>query len=149
MKIAHSIRLSVFSYEGEDSEKIAKVFASLFPFPLEQEKLAVKRTNASGFSEKTIVIFELFLEKEKHTSAFLKYLKQRLSDDQRQLLLRQSESRLDSELSFFIRLDKPKLLDEDRVWITDSGNCFHIKMSIAAYPSTHESALKVVENWLG
>jgi RNA binding exosome subunit len=88
------------------------------------------------------------LQKEKHTNAFLNSLKQRLSDDQKQLLLRQSESRLDSELSFFIRLDKDRLLNENRFWITDSGNCFHIRMSIAAYPSNREAALKVISQWL-
>jgi RNA binding exosome subunit len=148
MKIAHTVRLSVFAYEGEDSAKIASVMRSLLPFSLEKERLELKQTNATGFNERRIVVFELLLQKEKHTNAFLNSLKQRLSDDQKQLLLRQSESRLDSELSFFIRLDKDRLLNENRFWITDSGNCFHIRMSIAAYPSNREAALKVISQWL-
>lgn len=149
MKIAHTLRLSVFAYEGEDSVKIESVLRSLFPLSLEQEKVELKQTNATGFAERRIIIFEIFLQKEKHTNAFLNNLKQKLSDDQRQLLLRQSVSRLDDELNFFIRLDKDKLLAEDRFWITDSGNCFHIRMSVAAYPSNREAALKVICGWLG
>jgi RNA binding exosome subunit len=149
MKIAHTLRLSVFAYEGEDSVKIESVLRSLFPLSLEQEKVELKQTNATGFAERRIIIFEIFLQKEKHTNAFLNNLKQKLSDDQRQLLLRQSVSRLDDELNFFIRLDKDKLLNESRVWVTDSGNCFHIRMSVAAYPSNREAALKVICGWLG
>jgi len=149
MKLTHTVRLSVFAYEGEDSVKIESVLRSLFPLSLEQEKVELKQTNATGFAERRIIIFEIFLQKEKHTNAFLNNLKQKLSDDQRQLLIRQSVSRLDDELNFFIRLDKDKLLAEDRFWITDSGNCFHIRMSVAAYPSNREAALKVICGWLG
>jgi len=149
MKLTHTVRLSVFAYEGEDSVKIESVLRSLFPLSLEQEKVELKQTNATGFAERRIIIFEIFLQKEKHTNAFLNNLKQKLSDDQRQLLIRQSVSRLDDELNFFIRLDKDKLLNESRVWVTDSGNCFHIRMSVAAYPSNREAALKVICGWLG
>jgi len=148
MKLTHTVRLSVFAYEGEDSAKIESAIKSLCPFSLEQEKLELKQTNATGFAERRIVIFEILLQKEKHTNAFLSNLKEKLSDNQRQLLLRQSDSRLDDELNFFIRLDKDKLLNESRVWITDSGNCFHIRMSVAAYPSNRKSALKVISQWL-
>jgi len=49
---------------------------------------------------------------------------------------------------FFIRLDKAKLLEEDAFWITDCGNCFHIKITLASFPKTRDAALKVVQKWL-
>ena len=147
MKIAHNVKLSVFSHEEEDDEKIKQALLSLLPFNLEQEKLQLTRTKATGFRERKIIILEIMLTKEKHISKFLKHLKQNLSDDQRRLLLSQVESRLDKELDFFIRLDKQKLLN-NQFWITDAGNCFHIKLSIAAYPAKREAGLKVVQEWL-
>lgn len=147
MKIAHNVKLSVFAHEEDDEEQIEQAFLSLLPFDLEQEKLNLKRTTATGFKERKIKILELTLTKEKHTSKFLTFLKQKLSDDQRQLLLKQSGSRLDNELNFFIRLDKPKLLNNE-FWITDDGNCFHIRISVAAYPAKRGAALRVIEEWL-
>ena len=34
---------------------------------------------------------------------------------------------------------------KEKYSITDSGDCFHIKMHIAAFPKNRESALKVIE----
>ena len=54
------------------------------------------------------------------------------------------EDRLDEECNFFIRLDKEKLMNGE-CWITDSGDCYHIKISVAAFPKKKERAKQVVE----
>ena len=94
-----------------------------------------------------ITILELLVEKERHTKAFLEHFIADLSSDQKSVLLSQ-ENRLDDECHFFIRLDKKSLLDGKLV-ITDSGDCFHIKMSIAAFPKKKEQARKVIEELFG
>ncbi len=149
MKTAHNIKLSVFSYEsdGEDTEKIAGALTSLCPFDLEKEKLVINRTSAQGFKERKIIIMEIILKKERHTKKFLQHLKENISEEHINLIKSQITSRLDEELNFFIRLDKPKLL-ENKFYLTDSGNCFHIRMSIAAYPANRVSALETVRQWL-
>ena len=76
---------------------------------------------------------------------FLKVLNEKLSKEQKDMLVMQVDSRLDDELHFFIRLDKEKLMD-DEYFITDSGNCFHVRMSIAAYPAKKEIGKKIVQN---
>lgn len=148
MKLAHSITIRVFCHEGEDSRQIEASLRSLLPFDLEQEKLELQRSVATGFKEKKIKILEIRLEREKHTTAFLEALMAKLSESQRELLLRQAESRLDGELNFYIRLDKPKML-AGQCWITDSGNCFHIKISLAAFPATREAALGLLRCLFG
>ncbi|MBW2964308.1 hypothetical protein KY363_02510 [Candidatus Woesearchaeota archaeon] len=148
MKVAHNVKLSVFAYEHEDAEAVLQTLVSLCPFDLEQEKLEVNMSVATGFQEKKIRIYELFLKKERHTTKFLESLKQNLSAPQRELIARQAGSRLDNELNFFIRLDKPKLIEEKKYWLTDDGNCFHIRMSVAAYPANRDTALDVVNQWL-
>jgi len=148
MKLAHNVKLSVFCYEGEDEEKVKSKLLSLFPFDLGKEKLSLDSTVAEGFNERKITILEILLSKEKHTSKFLASLKERLAKEQRSLLIMQADTRLDSEFNFFIRLDKAKLLEEDAFWITDCGNCFHIKITLASFPKTRDAALKVVQKWL-
>lgn len=150
MKLAHNIKLSVFSYEsdGEDTDKLASTLASIVPFDLEDEKLKIDRTSAKGFQERKIMILELTLTKESHTNKFLNYLKENLKPEHMNLIKSQLESRLDDELNFFIRLDKDKLLNNKEFYLTESGNCFHIKMSVAAYPAKSEKALEILKDWL-
>ena len=145
MKSAHLVKLSVFSKEEDSEADVLKSFLSLVPFNLEEEKLQLKTSTAEGFEHKKIRVFELTLTKEKHTTKFLESLISRLNDDQKRLILNQAESRLDDDLNFFLRFDKCKFVKENQLWLTDKGNCFHVKVSIAAFPSKKEMALKAVK----
>lgn len=147
MKSLHSVTLSVFvkPHEGEDLAAVRQALIDLVPLNLEDEKLAVTDNVAQGFNEQPIHILSITLTKQAHTTAFLKALLNRLTNEQKELLLSQKESRLDAELNFFIRLDKDRWLADRAVSITDSGRCFHIKMAIAAYPARRPDALLAVE----
>ena len=144
MKIANSIRITVFVKEGEDEAQIKKTLFSLFPFDLEKEAIELKQDNATGFNDKKIKILEVLLTKDKHISIFFENLKNRLSKDIKELILKQAESRIDDECNFFLRFSKDKLINEKEFWLTDQGNCFHIKINIAAFPKKKENALKII-----
>jgi RNA binding exosome subunit len=145
MKYLNTATLSVFSKPPEDAATLRQALIELVPFNLEEEKIGVKEETAQGFNEQPIKIFTISLTTTAHTNAFLKSLLNRLTDEQKELLLRQRESRLDSDLHFFIRFDKDKWLSDRRLFITDSGHCFHIRMQIAAFPARRPDALAVVE----
>ena len=147
MKAVHQVHLSVFCKIGDDEGLILSRLKSLIPFDIEKEKININRSSTEGFENKKIIIFKVVLEKERHTNMFLDSLKEKLSKDQKDLLLKQIDSRLDEDLRFFIRLDKEKMLDNE-YYLTDSGNCFHIKMSIAAFPAKRENALGVVKKFI-
>ncbi len=149
MRLLNTVHLSVFVKEsdGEDIDPVKDALIRLIPFDIEKEKVGLKVTSASGFDERVIKIIEVTLSKEKHTNAFLKSLMSHLSDEQKAMLLRQFESRCDSEFNFFIRLDKERLLSGEHL-ITDSGKCFHIRMNIACYPKNLGAAREVAERML-
>ncbi|MBW3002096.1 hypothetical protein KY338_02970 [Candidatus Woesearchaeota archaeon] len=147
MKILNKAVISVFVKEDENLEEIKSALESLIPLDLEKEKIPIKRKTAKGFEEKKIVILTIELEKPRHTNAFTKELLNKLTREQKELLLDQEESRLDTHQHFFIRLDKEKMLN-GKYEVTDSGNCFHIKLHIASFPSKREEALKVIEKLL-
>ena len=144
MKLAHHIRISVFSKEDEDAEAIKTALISLINLDLEKEKLSLQERNAKGFEQKKIKVFEITLAKERHTAAFIGYLTSHLSAEQKELLQRQTESRIDHDLNFYLRLDKAKLL-QGQYWITDEGDCFHIKVSLAVFPKKPEKAVELVK----
>ena len=145
MKYAHQIRLSVFSYEHEDRNSVLESFLGFFPFSLEENKVLLKNTKASGFNKKIVEIFEAALAKDKLINQFLNNLLNNLNEVQKGQLLQQAESRLDADLNFFIRFDKDFWIKDRKLFITDSGNCFHLKVSVAAYPKKREVALNVVK----
>ncbi len=147
MKVLNKAVVSVFVREGENLEEIQSTLESLIPLNLEKEKIQLQRNSAKGCAEKKIAVLKIELEKSRHTNAFMKHLLNKLTEEQEELLLNQEESRLDDHLHFFIRLDKEKLLNKEYE-ITDSGNCFHIKLHIAAFPSKRKIALKAIEKLL-
>ncbi len=148
MKTAHSVTIRVFCSQEEDESGIVNGLKSLVPLDFEEEKITIQVQKALGFNEKQITIFEIMLAKNKHIDAFLNGFLPRISDTDRQMLLRQLESRVDDEGNFFVRVEKEQLAKMNEVLVTDSGNCYHIRIKMAVYPSTKESAIKVVKGLL-
>ena len=147
MKLCNIIKVTVFAKPEDDCEKIGKAFQSLFPFDFAEEKISFIKQKAHGFNEREIIVYEADLEKDRHINAFLKGLNAKLNQEQKDLLLRQ-DNRLDEHLNFFIRLDKPKLLDGEH-YITDDGDCFHIKMNVASFPRNKKRAKEVLREIFG
>ena len=148
MKYAHLARLTVFSYEFEDGKKILDAFLKFFPFNLEENKINVKKSAATGFNEKKIEVIELTLAKNKLVSQFLENLSNKLDQEQKNTILSQSESRLDENLDFFLRFDKESWIKQEKLLLTDSGKCFHVKISMASFPKKREIALNLVKDLL-
>ncbi len=143
MKLAHNIRISVFIKEGEDEKTTEETLKTLLPGNTEKEKITIKKTIATGFNEKKIIILETTLEKERHTRKFLENINQELSPEDKKLLTTQ-ENRLDENMHYYLRLDKEKL-EEGIMRLTDKGNCYHIRISLAAYPKNKETAKKLIK----
>ena len=149
MKYAHSIKLNVFSYENENSRSIEEAFLRFFPFSLEENKIALNKTKAEGFNERKIEIFEVTIMKINLINQFLQNLLANLDENQKQQILTQAESRLDKNLDFFLRFDKDSWIKEKKLVLTDSGRCFHLKVSIAVFPKKREVALNVIRDLFG
>lgn len=144
MKQIHHIWLTVYCKPEDNEKTILGNLLKFLPFDLEEQKLTINRKKATSVEEREIIIFQVHLEKQRHIKEFIRNLNEIINEEQKELLLRQKESRLDTGNHFFIRFDKERL-KENEFFITDKGNCFHIKMSIAAFPTTRDRALKVVE----
>ena len=147
MKIIHFVELRVFCKENEDEEKIKQKLTELVPFDLYSEKVDILEETVDGLEGNKFQIYKIVLSKSQHTKKFIKDFISKFSDKQIKLLKEQIESRLDEGLHFFIRLDKDKLLN-DNISITDTGNCFHIRITLALYPAKREPALELINKIL-
>ena len=97
-----------------------------------------------GFDKKEIAVLEIGLSKERHTTKFLENLADKLDVEQKKIILAQTESRLDRNLDFFLRLDQDEFLKHDKMVLTDSGKCFHIRISLAAFPKKRQNAIRII-----
>lgn len=148
MEISHSVSIRVFCSQEENEAEIVNGLKQLLPFDVEKEKITLQRQKALGFNDRKISILEVVLTKNKHVKAFLDNVLQKISATDKQMLLRQLDSRIDDEANLFIRFDKQSLAGQNNLLITDTGNCYHVKIKIAAYPSTKEKAVEVVKRFL-
>ena len=142
MKYAHTIQLTVFA-TPEEQGNVEKTLIALLGFDPKKEKLVIQHESALGVEKEKILILRIVLNKERHTTLFLKHLLEKLGADKKELLYQQAESRLDEELHFFIRLHKSKLLEGEYL-VTDSGNCYHINITLAVYPHKRAVALALL-----
>lgn len=145
MKYAHFIKLTVFSYEDENKHSILNAFLKLFPFSLDDNKIALKKSKAVGFNEREINIFEVQLIKSNLVNQFLQSLLARLKTEEKYQIMSQISSRLDKGLNFYLRFEKESWIKRNELVLTDSGKCFHIKISMAAFPRKMEVALNLVK----
>ncbi len=148
MKLGRFVEIRVFCKEDEDELKITQTLLTLVPINFEDEKIVVHRKVAMGFNERKIIILTIELKKDRHINLFIKKLFSKLTAEQRELIIKQIDSRVDDELNFFLRLDKPALMKNEKFKITDTGNCFHIRINVAAYPSKREVAKKIMQEAL-
>lgn len=147
MKLANTISLRVFRLPEDDKEEIEEAFLTLLGYDkdeIKKQNIQYSAKKAKGFQEKTITLIEAILSKDRHCNKFLQRLSGEISDDDKELLMSQT-NRLDDYLNFFIRLDK-KLFLENEWKLTDSGDCFHIKINVATYPRRKDVAHKAIRN---
>ncbi|MDP2749933.1 MAG: RNA-binding domain-containing protein [Nanoarchaeota archaeon] len=147
-KIANRVTISVFVKPEESEAEIESALKKLLNIDVEKEKIQIKKQKAVGFNERIIKILEVTIDKNRLVNKFIEQLSSRLKPEQKELLIRQTDSRLDDDLNFFMRLDKQRLINDD-YWITDEGDCYHIKIGIACFPKKRENAFIVIKKIFG
>ncbi|MFC1769041.1 RNA-binding domain-containing protein [Nanoarchaeota archaeon] len=138
-KLVNTLQITVFVKSGEDLSIVMSKLKEIVPFDFKKEKIKIEETNATGVDENPIKIIRILLLKGRLIKPFIELMKNNLSSDQKKLILKQINSRLDENMDFFIRLDKDKLLNGE-YFLTDGGNCFHFKMNIACFPKKRINA---------
>ena len=135
-KLVHSVHLNVFEKNVENLPDIYKVFYQVLPIDFEKNHLKILHEQLEGFSG---IIHSLTLQttSHHHNLLIINSLFSQLTPQEITLLEQQKESRLNDDGVFYIRFDKQLLL-QNIPRLTDSGDCFHMKIKLAAYPAKRE-----------
>lgn len=118
------------------------------PLDFDKEKVIVRQKLAEGFNERKIRVIEATLTKERHIRTFIESLLGRLSEHDKNLLLAQLDSRIDDNANFFVRFEKENVAKNHSLLVTDGGNCYHVRIKVAAYPATKEKAIEAAKELL-
>jgi len=147
-RLVLAVHLRVFIKPEDEFEHVRSGFLRLVPFALADEKVELKEETIDTSIEGTpriVRVLRITLSKPRHVTLFLEHLNEKLSDEDKRTLLNQKESRLDEEGLFYLRLERIAwMVDSDAV-LTDSGNCYHIALDIAAYPKKRDVMLTQLE----
>ena len=142
-KLIHSIQITILEKNEDDLEKIYDVLLFIFPADYKKECIDINHENFEGLQKNTIHSISLTTTKERHNKSLSESLFSKLSDEIKKQLLDQIDSRLDDQGNFYIRFDKQELMKKS-FQLTDSGNCVHIKIKMAAFPAKREQFKKSV-----
>ena len=148
MKNFHSVTATVFAKEKENKSKIEEGLKEFFPLNLDKEKIKINIQKSAGFEDKKIEIISIKIEKQKHIKIFLDNLFEKLTEAQIRQIIDEIETRIDEEGFFYLRFDKNSWIKDKTLFITDEGNCYHLKFKIAAYPCNKERAIIVMKEFL-
>jgi len=147
LRLIHNITVKVFEKNPDNIQKCLSVFHQLLPIDFEKEKIKIKHEKAEGFFQKIIHILTLKTGKNRHNTLLMKTVLDHLSIVDRKRLIHELPSRIDEEGFFYIRLDKESLL-QDHFEITETGDCFHMKIKLAAFPSNPEAFMNTATTLL-
>ena len=142
-KLIHSIQITILEKNEDDLEKKYDVLLFIFPADYKKECIDINHENFEGLQKNTIHSISLTTTKERHNKSLSESLFSKLSDEIKKQLLDQIDSRLDDQGNFYIRFDKQELMKKS-FQLTDSGNCVHIKIKMAAFPAKREQFKKSV-----
>ena len=142
MKDINYIIIRVFAKPEDDSEIIEKALINLLP-----KETKFNKKKASSFKERTIIVYEANIEKQKLIKEFLKKIFTNLNSEQKELLIKQIEYRL-NENKFNIRLEKKDLI-QNKHFITNYGDCFNIIIGLANFPdkTVEERVKDLIDNF--
>ncbi len=148
MKEFHSITTTVFSKDDETFEEIKDSLTKFYPFNLDKEKIKIDIKKAIGFEDKPIKILTIKIEKQNLIKQFAEKLLKMLTQGQKDQLIDELNTRVDEKGNFYLRFDKKTWFEEEKLFITELGNCYHIKFKIAAYPCDKEKAITLMKRFL-
>lgn len=143
-KIFHNVTITVFIKQEEDFDEIKDSFLKLFPFGLTDAKVKLNKTQAHIAEDRKMTILDVCLTRNRQINDFMKHILSVFSKDSKNLIVEQIDTRIDAESNFYFRIDKTEFIKNEKLVLTDGGNCFHFKCHVATFPQSVEKSKEVV-----
>ena len=146
-KLTHSVQINVFEKDQDKIQTINECYHFLLPVDYTKEGIEIIHENLEGFHQMTIHSLTLSTTKNKHNNLLLNNIFTSINKQDLRTIINQLESRINDDGNLYIRLDKESLLKK-RYQLIDHGNCFHIKIKLAAFPAKKENFMNTAQRLL-
>ena len=137
MKLVHNITVSVFIQEPGIEKSLHQLI------PANWQKLDVRRQETQTHDETPMTILSIALHRNRDMQPTVQWLLGGLSEAEKKYCLR----RIDDQSCLYVRLDKLNFLAGQRNFI-EGGQCVHVRIKLAAYPSNRDNAMKIFDQLL-
>ncbi len=130
----------------ENSSKEDKSFYNFHSNNIEHfkfKKFHFFRSISKGFENKNIIFLNFVEKNSDNVNRVLENIIKNLSEKDFEKLILTSDTRIDDNNKFFLRLDKKAFL-EDNFLLSDSGSVVHFSFHIITYPKSKVEALKKI-----
>ncbi|WP_297487278.1 RNA-binding protein [Thermococcus sp.] len=145
---AHHVRLTAFVQATESEERVLEAMSTFVPEEIPDEDVLLDVEEARGFFGNTIKVVNVEIKRSRAVRAFLRHLRELLSERDREYLLEHLDEKVDEEGTFYVRFNKQRAyLGEAEV---DEGpDVIQVRIKVKAFPMRKEAVVKAIGEWLG
>ena len=136
MKVLHEVLVTVFVKAEDKTDDVLTALKAFFPFEV------IPAIEQVELSKGMMDVAKVSIKKDSQTNSFLKHFKEVLGEFQMKAVASQADRLHEDEEDFnwYVRLDKRAWMSERKAMITESGDCFHFKFTLAVFPKKLETA---------
>ncbi|WP_297523279.1 RNA-binding protein [Thermococcus sp.] len=145
---AHHVRLTAFVQATESEERVLEAMSTFVPEEIPDEDVLLDVEEARGFFGNPIKVVNVEIKRSRAVRAFLRHLRELLSERDREYLLEHLDEKVDEEGTFYVRFNKQRAyLGEAEV---DEGpDVIQVRIKVKAFPMRKEAVVKAIGEWLG
>ncbi|MGM5479861.1 MAG: RNA-binding domain-containing protein [Nanobdellota archaeon] len=143
----HYITITVFVHESEDIDIYKEILERFLPDDFDKQKATLKQEELHIQEDQSITSLQLHTTTSKYLRYIVSTLKERLGSKVCEEISSQT-NRVDEKGRFYLRLDKKKMVENDKPTIVEHGDCIHFKLMIAAHPKTKQRSEEIIKELL-
>ncbi len=145
---AHHVRLTAFVQATESEERVLEAMSTFVPEEIPDEDVLLDVEEVRGFFGNPIKVVNVEIKRSRAVRAFLRHLRELLSERDREYLLEHLDEKVDEEGTFYVRFNKQRAyLGEAEV---DEGpDVIQVRIKVKAFPMRKEAVVKAIGEWLG
>lgn len=138
-----SVSISTIIHSTESREKIENALRLFIPKGVELED-----SEAEGHYGDSKIILSADIERRPHMREFWDKVMKNLSQEDKNWLLDNAIDRIGDDCRLYLRFDKQTAVTDEKLALSDSGDVFHIRINISAYPAKREIAIEKMKEFI-
>jgi RNA binding exosome subunit len=144
---AHHVRITTFIQATEDEDKVLDAIATFIPEEIDDDDVYFDVNETKGYFGNPIKVVNAEIKRSRAVRAFLKNLKELLSEEDRRYILEHLDEKVDEEGTLYLRFNKQKAYLSE-VELDEGADVVQVRIKVKAFPMRKEAVVKDVREWL-